>query len=153
MRRAALVICLLMVAGLLLSLCAWAEEAACEGDSPECQGVVVNTKGTCYYYDDRQLEAWVTIGSDHGLRRGARVAFVRDGEAVAEGEVVAVRAIDCVVRPDKDTPAGTILRGDDVKVIENGTRQAVEADLGKERNQRLLGAVFFGALLAYSIAL
>ncbi len=151
MRRAALAICLMIVAGILLSVCAWAEEAASAGASPETQGVAANTQGTCYYYDDRQMEAWVTIGSDHGLRRGARVAFMRDGQEVAEGEVVTVREIDCVVRPDKDVPAGTIMRGDTVKVIENGTRKTVESDQAKERNRRALAAGAAWGLLAYLI--
>ena len=142
----------MVIALSLVSASLLAAEEECTA-APESQGVVDNAKGCCYYYEDRQLEAWVTIGSDHGLRPGARVAFMRKGEVVAEGEVVTVRAVDCVVRPDKDTPAGTILRGDEVKVTSNGTRAAVDAQLGRERNAGYLGALFFSGALLYAIML
>jgi hypothetical protein len=152
MRTRGLAMCLLVIALSLVSASLLAAEETGSA-APESQGVVANAKGWCYYYDDRQLQAWVTIGSDHGLRPGARVAFLRQSEVVAEGEVMTVRAVDCVVRPDKDTPAGTILRGDDVKVTTNGTRAAMDAQLGHERNTRSLGAVFFSGLLLYLIML
>jgi len=154
MRTRALGLCLLVIALSMLSASLLAaEEGGSAATSPETQGVCVNAKGNCYHYDDRQLEAWVTIGSDQGLRPGARVAFLRKGEVVAEGEVVTIRAIDCVVRPDKGTPAGTILRGDDVKVTVNGTEEARQAQLNRERNFNVLESLFFSGLFAYCIML
>jgi len=146
--------------GLLLGLtaCAWAAAAAAEapgaaaGQAMEELGVCLNAKGTVYCYDDRTLEALVTIGSSHGLRPQARVAFMRKGVMVAEGQVVAVREVDASVRVDKDVPAGTVLRGDDVKVLRNGPRSAVVAAVARENRDRawtsfLVFGLFVGLIL------
>jgi len=149
-------VCLLVVAfSLVGSACLSAAPPASEEpcQAPEELGVCENAKGTVYFYDDRQLEAWVTIGSSSGLRPTARVAFLRNGEVVAEGDVVQVRNCDAVVRPDKDTPAGTILRGDDVRVTRNGTEEALKRQISGERTIKALGSLLITSLLVYCIAL
>ncbi len=153
MRTRALGLCLLAIALSLLSASLLSAEEGAAAAAPETQGVCVNAKGTCYLYDDRQLEAWVTIGSDQGLRPGARVEFARKGEVVAQGEVVTIRAIDCVVRPAAGTPAGTIMRGDDVRVTLNGTEGSRKAQLNRERNFNVFESLFFSGVFAYCIML
>lgn len=139
----------LMVCGLVLALCAgWGVLAMADEGAPAGE-----MSGLCYYYDDATFEAFVSLGSNHGLRPGARVAFVRKGEVVAEGEVTRVRVIDCVVKPDADTPGGAIQRGDVAKVVSNGTREALEAQQAQERQLHWLKTAFFSGLLLYTIML
>jgi len=127
--------------------------SAAAGCAMEELGVCLNAKGTVYYCDDRGLEAWATLGSGQGLRPQARVAFLRNGEVVAEGTVVTARPSDAVVRPDKSVPAGTILLGDEVRVLRNGPRSAVLAQMTHERRERRAGTFLIYALLATCINL
>jgi len=116
-------------------------------------GVTENAKGTVYLYDERRPEVWATIGTTHGLRPKAIVAFVRKGEVVAQGCVTAARPSDCVIAPAPGTPAGQIVLGDDVRVLINGPRSAMDAVIRRENSDRALGAfaafaVLFGNIWA-----
>ncbi len=127
--------------------------AQAESDPTLIMGVTCNAKGTVYLYDERRPEVWATIGTRQGLRPEAMVAFVRKGEVVAEGCVVEVRNADCVISPAPGTPAGTILRGDDVRVLVNGSREALDAKVRREHSDRALGsfaafAILFGNIWA-----
>ncbi len=126
--------------------------AAAAGAVMEELGVCLNSKGAVYYYDDQALEAWATIGSSQGLRPQAWVAFLRDGEVVAEGTAVRVNLSDAVLKPDKDVPAGAVMLGDEVRVLRNGPRSAVLADMAHERRERRAGTLLIYALLAACIA-
>ena len=110
-------------------------------------GVTQNAKGTVYFYDERRPEALATIGMRHGLRPDAMVAIVRKGEIVAEGFVKDVRMADCIVYPAPGTPAGQILVGDDVRVLVNGPREAMDAKIRREHGDRKLGSIAAYALL------
>jgi len=132
-----------------------AEEPALASDPParpiEELGVCDNAEGVVYFYDDGQWEVWATIGARHGLRPTARVAFFRDGQSIAEGRVVDVRNADCIIRPDKDTPAGAILLGDEVRVMRNGSRAALDRVIARARWERRILTVLVYAGLAYAI--
>jgi hypothetical protein len=124
-----------------------------ESDPTLTMGVTCNAKGTVYLYDERRPEVWATIGIRQGLRPQAMVAFVRKGEVVAEGCVVEIRNSDCVIAPAPGTPAGTILKGDDVRVLVNGPREAMDAKIRREHSDRVLGsfaalAILFGNIWA-----
>jgi hypothetical protein len=110
-------------------------------------GVCVNAKGSIYYYDDRKLEAWITIGSNEGLRLRAKVAFLRAGEKVGEGRVITVKDVDAIVRVDRKVPGGNVLVGDDVTVTRNGPRWAVDAQVAHERRERNAGTFLAAAVL------
>ena len=154
----------LMVVALSIGLTAvaWAapEEVCDEASVAEVDvdptlelGVTENAKGTVYFYDERRPEVWVTIGTRHGLRPEAMVAIVRHGEIVAEGFVKDVNASDCIVYPAPGTPAGQILLGDDVRVLVNGPREAMDAKIHREHSDRQLGtfaayALLFGCIWA-----
>ncbi len=127
--------------------------ARAENDPTLIMGVTCNAKGTVYLYDERRPEVWATIGTRQGLRPEAMVAFIRKGEVVAEGCVVDVRNADCVIAPAPGTPAGTIMRGDDVRVLVNGPRDAMDAKIRREHSDRALGsfaafAILFGNIWA-----
>jgi hypothetical protein len=126
--------------------------AAAAGVAMEELGVCLNANGTVYYYDDQALEAWATVGSNQGLRPQAWVAFLRGGEVVAEGTAVTVKLADAVLRPDKGVPAGTVMLGDEVRVLRNGPRSAVLAQAAHERRERRAGTILMYALLAVCIA-
>jgi hypothetical protein len=126
-------------------------EASC-AKAVECDptlelGVTENAKGSVYLYDERRPEVWATIGTMHGLRPAAVVAFVRNGEVVAQGCVTEARTADCVIAPAPGTPAGQILLGDDVRVVVNGPREAMDAVIHREHSDRTLGAVAVFAIL------
>jgi len=153
-----------------LSSLAWADTAAsasapvavAQGDDqaapatpavkPELLGVTQNARGTVYYYDDRHWEAWVTTGAINGLRPKAQVEFLRKGEVIATGEVKTVKDADCIITPAKGTPAGAILKGDQVRIVENGTRADLEKVMAKEKHLQDIGTIFFTALIATTIA-
>jgi len=148
----------LMVVALSIGLTAvaWAapEEVCDEAAVAEVQvdptlemGVTENAKGTVYFYDERRPEVWATIGTRHGLRPDAMVAIVRKGEIVAEGFVKDVNPSDCVVYPAPGTPAGQVLLGDDVRVLVNGPREAMDAKIHREHSDRKLGTIAAYALL------
>jgi hypothetical protein len=127
--------------------------AAAEADPTLELGVTENAKGTVYLYDERRPEVWATIGTMHGLRPKAIVAFVRAGEVVAQGCVTEARTADCVIAPAPGTPAGQILLGDDVRVLINGPRSAMDAAIRREHSDRALGsfaafAILFGNIWA-----
>ncbi len=132
-----------------------AEATAPASDPPaepiEELGVCENARGIVYFYDDGQWEVWATIGARHGLRPTARVVLLRDGEVIGEGRVVDVRNADCVIRPDKDTPAGAVLLGDDVRVVQNGSRAALDRVIAKDRWERQILSLLVYAGLAYAI--
>ncbi|HUU55092.1 MAG TPA: hypothetical protein VMY87_09245 [Armatimonadota bacterium] len=123
------------------------EECDSDFDPMLEMGVTENAKGTVYFYDERRPEIWATIGTRHGLRPQALVAIVRRGEIVAEGTVKDVNTSDCVIHPAPDTPAGTVLLGDDVRVLVNGPRAAMEAKIRRERSDRALGTFAAYAIL------
>jgi len=139
-------------------------EAECEGKSGaeaagkacdqamEDLGVVVNAKGTVYHYGDKELEAWITIGSDQGIRPGARVAFLSKGQKVGQGLVVTAKDGDSIVRVDKNVPAGNVVRGVDARVVQNGPRSAVQAVVAHKRRERAAGAFLSAAVLWALIA-
>ena len=120
---------------------------AAEADPTLELGVTENAKGTVYLYDERRPEVWATIGTMHGLRPMAVVAFVRKGEVVAQGCVTEVRLADCVIAPAPGTPAGQIVLGDDVRVLINGPRAAMDAKIRREESDRALGAFAIFAIL------
>jgi len=127
--------------------------AAAEVDPTLELGVTENAKGTVYMYDERRPEVWATIGTMHGLRPMAVVAFVRNGEVVAQGCVTKARPADCIIAPAPGTPAGQILLGDDVRVLINGPRSAMDAVIRREHSDRALGsfaafAILFGNIWA-----
>lgn len=132
-----------------------AEATAPASDPPaeaiEELGVCENARGIVYFYDDGQWEVWANIGARHGLRPTARVVFLRDGEVIGEGRVVDVRNADCVIRPDKDIPAGALLIGDDVRVVQNGSRAALDRVIAKDRWERQILSLLVYAGLAYAI--
>lgn len=130
------------------------EEAAAEAAETVIEelGVCLTAKGTVYQVDDKRWEAWVTIGSRDGLRPKAQVAFIRWGEIVAIGEAVTVKNVDAIVKPDRDTPGGTVMLGDDVFILRNGPRSAVDSVTASEKRQRALRAFLALAVLAGSIA-
>jgi hypothetical protein len=115
-------------------------------------GLLVKAKGTVYHYGDRELEAWITIGRNQGLRPGARVAFLANGEVVGEGTVITTKDIDSIVRVDRSVPAGNVVSGADARVTQNGTRQAVDKDIAQQKSRRNAGAflalVVLGGLIA-----
>ncbi len=152
---------LLVALSVGLAACAWAapeeavEEAVVEvQEDPTLEmGVTENAKGTVYIYDERRPEVWATIGTRHGLRPDALVAIARRGEIVAEGFVKDVRNADCVIIPAPGTPAGAILLGDDVRVLVNGPREAMEAKIRRQHSDQALGtfaayAILFGSIWA-----
>jgi hypothetical protein len=161
LRYVAVLVVVLMVGA---AAAAWsADEAAMEATNQEVtevsvnplllQGVTENAKGTVYYYDERRPEVWATIGLRNGLRPSAVVAFVRCGEVVAQGIVVQAKTSDCIIRPAPCVPAGTILVGDDVRVLVNGSREALDAVIAREDSDRALGtfaifAILFGSIWA-----
>ena len=110
-------------------------------------GVTENAKGTVYFYDERRPEFLVTIGTRHGIRPEALLAIVRNGEIVAEGFVKDVRMSDCIVYPAPGTPAGQILVGDDVRVLVNGPREAMDAKIHREHSDQKLGSIAAFAIL------
>jgi hypothetical protein len=110
-------------------------------------GVTENAKGTVYLYDERRPEIWATIGTRHGLRPTAVVAFVRKGEVVAQGCVTEARNADCTIAPAPGTPAGQVMPGDDVIVLVNGPRSAMDAKIHRENSDRALGAFAAVAIL------
>lgn len=110
-------------------------------------GVCVNAKGAVYHYGDDRLEAWVTIGQDAGLRPHAKVAFLRNGVQVGEGRVITVKDADSIVRVDRKTPAGSVTSGVEVRVLENGPRRAVAAEVAHKNREQTAGAFLAGALL------
>ncbi len=127
--------------------------AAVAADPTLKLGICENAKGTVYLYDERRPEAWVTLGTRHGLRPSAVVAFIRNGQVVAQGCVTDARWADCVIAPAPGTPAGQIMLGDDVRVLINGSREAMDAKIRREESDRALGAfaafaVFFGNIWA-----
>jgi hypothetical protein len=127
--------------------------AAAEVDPTLELGVTENAKGTVYLYDERRPDVWATIGTMHGLRPMAVVAFVRNGEVVAQGCVTEARTADCTIAPAPGTPAGQILLGDDVRVLINGPRSAMDAVIHREHSDRALGsfavfAILFGNIWA-----
>ncbi len=132
-------------------------DAACK-EAVECDptlklGVTENSKGSVYFYDERRPEIWATIGTLQGLRPGALVAFDRCGEVVGQGCVTRVTSVDCVIAPAPGTPAGQIMRGDDVHVLVNGTREAMDAVVARENSDHALGtfavfAILFGNIWA-----
>jgi hypothetical protein len=124
-----------------------ATHKAAEADPTLEMGVTENARGNVYYYDERRPEAWVTLGTRHGLRPQAVLIFVRHGEIVAEGMVHDVRIADCIVHPAPGTPAGAIIAGDCVRVLVNGPREAMDAKIRRERSQRALGTIVAYALL------
>lgn len=128
-------------------------EGPCEvaGTPVEELGVTENANGVVYYYDDRVPEVWVTIGSNHGLRSEAELAFVRGDRVVANGSVKEVRQIDCVVSPAECTPAGTILLGDGVRVLRNGSRAALDAQIRRDQMEHMLTTAAITAILTGSI--
>lgn len=158
-RSTALLVIALAV-GLAACACAAEEEAAgeeatavvatrgaAETDPTLEMGVTENARGNVYYYDERRPEALVTLGTRHGLRPQAVVAFMRQGETVAEGMVHDVRISDCTVHPAPGTPGGAIVAGDCVRVLVNGPRAAMDAKIRREHSQRALGTVLAYALL------
>ena len=149
----------LIVAALCLAVAmlAWVTPAAADEDA-ECAemeelGVCAHSPGIAYYYDDRRPEVWVTLGSNDGLRVTARVKFVRDEEVVAEGTVTTVREVDCIVYPDREVPGGAIMLGDSMYVVENGSRQAADAAIARERRGHAFLTLLVSGGLAYLIAL
>jgi len=133
--------------------CEEAAVAAVDVDPTLELGVTENAKGTVYFYDERRPEVWATIGTRNGLRPDAMVAIVRQGEIVAEGFVKDVKASDCIVYPAPGTPAGQILLGDDVRVLVNGPREAMDAKIRREHGDQKLGtfaayALLFGCIWA-----
>jgi len=134
-------------------VCDEAAVAEVEVDLTLEMGVTENAKGTVYFYDERRPEVWATMGTRHGLRPDAMVAIVRHGEIVAEGFVKDVNASDCIVYPAPGTPAGQILLGDDVRVLVNGPREAMDAKIRREHGDQKLGtfaayALLFGCIWA-----
>jgi hypothetical protein len=126
------------------------EPAAARDANPETLGVTQNAKGTVFYYDDVRWEVWANIGSMHGLRPKAQVVFVRDGQVVASGTVKTVRDADAIITPAKGTPAGTILKGDDVRVVVNGTRKDMERQAKQGRTlDFLLGVLGWAVMLLH----
>jgi hypothetical protein len=125
-----------------------APQAATEPEPELLLGVTQNARGTVYYCDDRHWEAWSTVGSTAGLRPNAQVEFVRKGKVVATGKVKTVKASDCIVTPDKGTPAGTILKGDQVRIVVNGTRADLDRVIKRERRLDDMGTIGLTALLA-----
>lgn len=121
--------------------------AAAAEQAMEDLGVCLQAKGTLYFYSDNRLEALVTIGSTQGLRPGARVAFLRRGEMVGQGEVTTVRDADAIVRMDADVAAGSVLVGDDARVLRNGPRSAVDAVIARRESQSRAGTILAYALL------
>jgi hypothetical protein len=110
-------------------------------------GVTENAKGTVYLYDERGPEVWATIGTMNGLRPMAIVAFVRKGQMVAQGCVTEARTADCAIALAPGTPAGQILLGDDVHVLINGPRSAMDAVIRREHSDRALGSFAVVAML------
>ena len=126
---------------------AQAADAPAPDPAPETLGVTQNTDGIVYYYNDRDWEVWISLGDLNGLRPTAQVEFVRDGQVVGTGVVKRVRDCDAIVTPSSDTPGGAILKGDDVRVVTNGTRAALDKQLVRERRWQMLGEILFGALV------
>lgn len=127
--------------------------ARAESDPTLIMGITCNAKGTVYLYDERRPEVWVTLGTRHGLRPEAMVVIMRNGEVVAQGCVVEVKNADCIVAPAPGTPAGAIMRGDDVRVFVNGPREALDAKIRREHSDQALGsfaafAILFGNIWA-----
>jgi len=115
-------------------------------------GLLVKARGTVYHYGDKELEAWITIGADHGIRVRARVAFLVNGEVVGEGTVIQTKDIDCIVRVDKRVPAGNVTRGADARVVKNGPRWVVRQEVAQESRHRAVGAFLALAVLGGLIA-
>jgi len=147
--RSAALIMGLLLAG--LSALAWAApEEPTAATSPEAvleTGITENASGVVYFYDERRPEIWATIGTRHGLHPEAVVAFVRHDEIVAEGMVTDVRNADCVIVPAPGTPPGQVLIGDQVKVLTNGPRAALNRKISQEERQRMYGTIIVGAWL------
>jgi hypothetical protein len=151
-RSAALITGLLLIG---LTAVAWAapeEQAAKASEEMQADvllemGVTQNATGLVYFYDERRPEIWATLGTRHGLRPEALVAFVRHGEIVAEGIVKDVRNADCVIAPAPGTPAGQVILGDGVEVLINGPRSALNAKIAKEHRQRMYLTVLVGIWL------
>lgn len=113
-------------------------DQAVTADPTLVMGVVENAAGNVYYYDERRPEAWVTLGTRQGLRPQAVVSFMRDGLVVAQGCVTEVKISDCIIAPAPGTAAGAIMAGDDVVVLVNGTREAMDAQIAKEHRDRAI---------------
>jgi len=144
-------ICLLAIAlALAMPAALWAEECA-SSKAPQCPEVWACSPVCVFYYDDTVPEAWISLGSDAGLRPHAQVAFLRGGKEVARGEVVSVRAVDALVRPDPGTAGGAIMRGDDVKVLKNGCEVTARAEARREQTKDTARDVFVTGLLLYLI--
>jgi hypothetical protein len=82
----------------------------------------------------------------HGLRPGARVVFIRAGRALAEGTVVVARNGYSIVRLDMDAPGGAVMAGDEVRVVRNGTRDALDAQVAAAKSTRT-----FYSILVYAM--
>ena len=117
------------------------------------KGVVENARGTVYLCDDRHWEVWSTVGSTAGLRPNAKVEFVRQGEVVATGTVKTVRDADCIITPDKGTPAGAVVKGDDMRIVQNGTRADLDRAMNREKRTQQLGTLFLTLLLTTTISM
>jgi hypothetical protein len=128
-------------------------DAGSSAKAPSCPAVWACSPAVVFYYDDTVPEAWISIGSDAGLRPRARVAFLHGGNEVAQGEVVHVRNVDAVVRPDKDTAGGAIMRGDDIRILENGSEAQAINQAQRERRKDALRDVLVTGLLTYLILL
>ena len=76
---------------------------------------------------------------------------MRKGEVIASGTVKTVRDVDCVITPAKGTPAGTVLKGDDMRIVQNGTRADLDRVISHEQRLQNLGTLFFTALLVGTI--
>jgi hypothetical protein len=159
---------LLAIVSLSLSSLAWAACPGCGGTAPApadssagertvqpapegYPGCVDTSGAVAYYCDDPRAEVWVTIGTGRGLRPKAKVSFVREGQVVAQGEVITVRTDDAIVKPVAGTAAGAIRIGDALQVDVNGTRADADLALARERRREDLGTLFFAALLTGTI--
>ena len=103
------IVVLCVVLGLGLSALAWADEEAvvaapaaplmvAQGPEmapvvapacpPELLGVTQNARGTTYYYEDRSLTAWATIGSARGAapQSAGGLRAVRQSDCEGDGE-------------------------------------------------------------------
>jgi hypothetical protein len=122
------------------------------GDVMHELGLLVKARGTVYHYGDKELEAWITIGRDQGIRLRAKVAFLVHGEVVGEGTVIQIKDMDSIVRVDKGVPAGDVTRGVDARVTKNGPRWAVRQEVAQESRHRGVAAFLALAVLGGLIA-
>jgi hypothetical protein len=146
-------ICLLVIVFALAIPAALLADAGSSAKAPECPAVWACSPVSVFYYDDTRPEAWISIGSDAGLRPHARVAFLHGGKEVAQGDVVAVHNVDAVVRPDKGTAGGAIMRGDDIKILENGSEAQTIKEARRDQRTGTLRDILMTGLLTYLILL